>query len=145
MKFLGNVLATVIGIFVFIMIFFFGVILIGAIFGGDDKVSVKNDSVIELDLKQINNDYAGKYKDPWVTVFSDKKGVGLTDVINAIEAAKTDSNIKGISILNDQSSLGLAQYKDLRNALESFKKIRKICLGLRQYLFTERILFKLGC
>jgi len=125
MKFLGNVIATVIGIFVFIMIFFFGAILIGAIFGGDDKVSVKNDSVIELDLKQINNDYAGKYKDPWVTVFSDKKGVGLTDVINAIEAAKTDDNIKGISILNDQSSLGLAQYKDLRNVLESFKKSGK--------------------
>ncbi|KAF2511887.1 signal peptide peptidase SppA [Flavobacterium foetidum] len=125
MKFLGNVLATVIGIFVFMMLSFFGVILIGAIFGGDDKVSVKSDSVIELNLKQINNDYAGKYKDPWVTVFSDKKGVGLTDVINAIEAAKTDDKIKGISILNDESSLGLAQYKDLRNALESFKKSGK--------------------
>ncbi|MFB9078819.1 signal peptide peptidase SppA [Flavobacterium procerum] len=125
MKFLGNVLATVIGIFVFMMLSFFGVILIGAIFGGDDKVSVKSDSVIELNLKQINNDYAGKYKDPWVTVFSDKKGVGLTDVINAIEAAKTDEKIKGISILNDESSLGLAQYKDLRNALESFKKSGK--------------------
>ncbi|MCI9843199.1 signal peptide peptidase SppA [Flavobacterium pectinovorum] len=125
MKFLGNVMATVIGIFVFIMLFFFGVILIGAIFGGDDSVTVKADSVIELDLKKINNDYAGKYKDPWVTVFSDKTNIGLTDVINAIEAAKTDDNIKGISILNDESSLGLAQYKDLRNALESFKKSGK--------------------
>lgn len=125
MKFLGNVIATVIGIFVFIMLFFFGVIFIGAIFGGDDTVSVKSDSVIELNLKEIKNDYAGKYKDPWVTVFSDKKGIGLTDVINAIEAAKTDDNIKGISILNDESSLGLAQYKDLRNALESFKKSGK--------------------
>lgn len=125
MKFLGNVVATVFGIFVFIMIFFFGVILIGAIFGGDDTVSVKKDSVIELNLKEIKNDYAGKYKDPWVTVFSEQKGIGLTDVINAIEAAKTDDNIKGISILNDESSLGLAQYKDLRNALESFKKSGK--------------------
>ncbi|WP_163408718.1 signal peptide peptidase SppA [Flavobacterium ajazii] len=125
MKFLGNVVATVIGIFVFIMLFFFGVILIGAIFGGDDTVSVKADSVIELDLKDIKNDYAGKYKDPWVNVFSDKKEIGITDVINAIEAAKTDDKIKGISILNDESSLGLAQYKDLRNALESFKKSGK--------------------
>ncbi|HEY1194114.1 signal peptide peptidase SppA [Flavobacterium sp.] len=125
MKFLGNVLATVIGIFVFIMLFFFGVIFIATLFGGDDKVSVKSDSVIELNLKEIKNDYAGKYKDPWVTAFSDKKGIGLTDVLNAIEAAKTDDNIKGISILNDQSSLGLAQYKDLRNALESFKKSGK--------------------
>ena len=145
MKFLGNVIATVIGIFVFIMLFFFGVILIGAIFGGDDKISVKNDSVIELDLKEIKNDYAGKYKDPWVTVFSEQKEIGLTDVINAIEAAKTDNNIKGISILNDESSLGLAQYKDLRNALEKLQEIREICLGLRQYLFAKRILFKLRC
>ncbi|MBP4136605.1 signal peptide peptidase SppA [Flavobacterium geliluteum] len=125
MKFLGNIIATVIGIFVFIMLSFFGIVLIGAIFGGDDKVSVKADSVIELDLKNIQNDYAGKYKDPWVTVFSGQKGVGVTDVINAIEAAKKDEKIKGISILNDQSSLGLAQYKDLRNALESFKKSGK--------------------
>ncbi|MRX66866.1 protease-4 [Flavobacterium resistens] len=125
MKFLGNVIATVIGIFVFIMLFFFGVILIGAIFGGDDAVSVKSDSVIELNLKDIKNDYAGKYKDPWVTVFSEQKGIGISDVINAIEAAKTDDKIKGISILNDESSLGLAQYKDLRNALESFKKSGK--------------------
>jgi len=125
MKFLGNVLATVIGIFVFMMLFFFGVIFIGALFGGDDTVSVKSDSVIELNLKEIKNDYAGKYKDPWVSVFSDKKGIGLTDVINAIDAAKTDDNIKGISILNDESSLGLAQYKDLRNALERFKKSGK--------------------
>ncbi|MDP5201464.1 signal peptide peptidase SppA [Flavobacterium sp. DG2-3] len=125
MKFLGNVIATVIGIFVFIMLFFFGVIFLGVIFGGDDTVSLKSDSVIELNLKEIKNDYAGKYKDPWVTRFSEQKGIGLTDVINAIEAAKTDDNIKGISILNDESSLGLAQYKDLRNALESFKKSGK--------------------
>lgn len=125
MKFLGNVIATVIGIFVFIMLFFFGVLFIGVVFGGDDSVSVKSNSVIELNLKEIKNDYAGKYKDPWVTRFSEQKGIGLTDVINAIEAAKTDDNIKGISILNDESSLGLAQYKDLRNALESFKKSGK--------------------
>nr|WP_294922780.1 signal peptide peptidase SppA [uncultured Flavobacterium sp.] len=125
MKFLGNVIATVIGIFVFIMLFFFGVILIGTIFGSDNSVTVKSDSVIELDLKGINNDYAGKYKDPWVTQFSKSGEIGLSDVINAIEAAKTDDQIKGISILNDESSLGLAQYKDLRNALESFKKSGK--------------------
>ncbi|CAD0002634.1 signal peptide peptidase SppA [Flavobacterium salmonis] len=125
MKFLGNVIATVVGIFVFIMLFFFGIILIGTIFGSEDTVTVKADSVIELDLKEINNDYAGKFKDPWVTQFSKDGKIGLTDVINAIEAAKTDDKIKGISILNDESSLGLAQYKDLRNALESFKKSGK--------------------
>jgi protease-4 len=130
MKFLGNVLATIIGIFVFFMLFFFGIILIGMLFGGESETTeIKNNSVIELNLEDIKNDYAGKYKDPWVTVFSDKKNIGLTDIINAIKEAKTDENIKGISILNSNSSLGMAQSKALRDALEGFKKSGKFVMA----------------
>ena len=130
MKFLGNVLATIIGMFVFFMLFFFGILIIGAIFGGESEgVSVKSNSVIELNLEKIKHDYAGKYKDPWVTIFSDGKKIGLTDIIRSIENAKTDSNIKGISILNDNSSLGMAQSKALRDALEDFKKSGKFVMA----------------
>ncbi len=130
MKFLGNVLATIVGIFVFTMLFFFGIIIIGAIFGGEEEsIDVKENSVIELNLEEIQNDYAGKYSDPWVTAFSDKKHIGLTDVISAIEAAKTDTNIKGISILNNHSSLGMAQSKAVRDALEDFKSSGKFVLA----------------
>jgi protease-4 len=130
MRFLGNVMATIIGIFVFFMLFFFGIVLIGALFGGESEgVTVKSNSVIELNLENICNDYAGKYKDPWMEVFSEKKGIGFIDIINAIEAAKTDSDIKGISILNQDSSLGLAQSKELREALISFKKSGKFVMA----------------
>ena len=130
MKFLGNVLATIIGIFIFFMLFFFGILIIGAAFGSDSEiVTVKSNSVIELNLDKIQNDYAGKYKDPWVTIFSEGKKIGLTDIINAIEKAKTDNDIKGISILNDNSSLGMAQSKALRNALENFKKSGKFVMA----------------
>ncbi|MFV7234481.1 signal peptide peptidase SppA [Flavobacterium sp. ZB4R12] len=130
MKFLGNVLATIIGIFIFFMLFFFGILIIGAIFGGESEgVTVKNNSVIELDLENIKNDYAGKYKDPWMELFSDGKNIGLSDIINAIEEAKTDDDIKGISILNTDSSLGMAQSKALRDALESFKKSGKFVMA----------------
>lgn len=130
MKFLGNVLATVIGIFVFLMLCLFGIVLIGTIFGGEaEGVEVKGNSVIELNLEDVKNDYAGKYKDPWMTIFADKKHIGLTDVIHAIEEAKTDNNIKGISILNDDSSLGMAQSKALRDALEDFKKSGKFIMA----------------
>ena len=126
MRFLGNVLATVIGIFVFMMLSFFGIILIGVIFGGDSEtVEVENNSVIELNLSDISDDYAGKYSDPWVTAFSERKKIGLTDVINAIEIAETDDAIKGISILNTNSSLGMAQSKELRDVLNRFKKSGK--------------------
>ncbi|REH00319.1 signal peptide peptidase SppA [Flavobacterium aquicola] len=130
MRFLGNVMATIIGIFVFFMLFFFGIVLIGALFGGEaEGVEVKSSSVIELNLEDISNDYAGKYKDPWMDVFSEKKNIGLTDIINAIAVAKTDSDIKGISILNQNSSLGLAQSKELREALDDFKKSGKFVMA----------------
>ena len=130
MKFLGNVLATIIGIFVFCMLFFFGILIIGALFGGESEgVTVKSNSVIELNLEDIKNDYAGKYKDPWMTIFSENKKVGLTDIINAVEEAKKDDDIKGISILNNNSSLGMAQSKALRDALEDFKKSGKFVMA----------------
>ena len=130
MRFLGNVLATIIGIFVFFMLFFFGIVIIGAAFGGESEVvTVKSDSVIELNLDGVQNDYAGKYKDPWVTIFSENKSIGLIDIINAIEKAKTDSDIKGISILNGNSSLGMAQSKAVRDALEDFKKSGKFIMA----------------
>lgn len=126
MKFLGNVLATVIGIFVFMMLSFFGIVILGVLFGGDSEaVEVKKDSVIELNLERLSQDYSGKYTDPWVAAFSERKKTGLIDVINAIEIAETDTNIKGISILNTNSGLGMAQSKELRDALVRFKKSGK--------------------
>ena len=123
-------MATIVGLFVFLMLFFFGIILIAAVFGGEEEaVEVKNNSVIELNLRNIKNDYAGKYKDPWITILSDGEKIGLSDIINAIESAKTDEDIKGISILNNESELGMAQRKALRDALEDFKKSGKFVMA----------------
>ena len=133
MKFLGNVLATIVGIFIFCMIFFFGIIIIGAIAGsGDDTVSVKKNSVIELDLSKVSLDYAGKtnYKD---FNYFEAHHNGVTDILNAIEAAKTDDKIKGISILNNKSQLGLAQSKAVRDKLEEFKKSGKFVYAYANY------------
>lgn len=134
MRFLGNVLATVVGIFVFCMLFFFMVILIGVAAGGDgDEVKVKENSVLELDLAEVSLDYAGKVNFKDFSYFESNHN-GLTDVLNAIEYAKTDDNIKGISILNNFSNLGLAQSKALRDQLEDFKKSGKFVTAYSNYL-----------
>ncbi len=127
MRFLGNVLATIVGLFVFCMIFFFGIILIGVIAGsGEEEVSVKSNSVIELDLSNITFDYAGKmHYDDFTFLNDEDEHNGLSDVIAAIKAAQTDDDIKGISILNDNCLLGIAQTKALRDELEDFKKSGK--------------------
>jgi protease-4 len=125
MRFLGNVLATIVGLFVFFMLLVIGIVLVTTIFsGGSDKVPVENNSVIELDLSQIKNDYAGKFDFKDFDYFEVKHD-GLSDVIRAINEGKTDKNIKGISILNDESDLGMAQLKALRDELEAFKKSGK--------------------
>ena len=129
MKFLGNVLATVVGIFVFCMVFFFGLIFIGAVMGSDkDTVKVKKNSVIELDLSQVTLDYGGKVNFKEFNYFETNHD-GLIDVLNAIDAAKADDAIKGISIINNQSQLGMAQSKALREKLEDFKKSGKFVLA----------------
>ncbi|HSD15113.1 MAG TPA: signal peptide peptidase SppA [Flavobacterium sp.] len=129
MRFLGNVLATVVGLFVFFMVFFFGILLIGVIFGGDgDHVKVKKDSVIELDLAEVTQDYGGQFKFTDFDYFETKHD-GVTDVLNAIDAAKTDDKIKGISILNNESEIGLAQSKAIRRKLDEFKKSGKFVVA----------------
>lgn len=119
------------------MFFFFGFMFIVAIAGsGSEKVGVENNSVIELDLSKVTNDYGGKfiYKD--FEYYEDNHD-GLSDVIKAIEAAKSDSNIKGISILNNDSKLGMAQTKALRDALEDFKTSGKFVYAYANY-YTQK-------
>jgi protease IV len=130
MKFLSSVLATIVGLFIFSMIFFFGFALIGALVGGDKEgVTVSPDSVIELNLENVTDDYAGKYADPWMSFFSNGRTVGISDVVKAIEAAGKDDKIRGISILNNTSGIGVAQAKAIRDALEGFRKSKKFIVS----------------
>ena len=134
MKFISNVLATIIGIFLFCMLFFFGIMVIGAVFGSDDEaVKVKKNSVIELDLSEVSLDYAGKINYVDFNYFITNHN-GLTDVLNAIENAKTDDKIKGISILKNQSGLGLAQSQAIRKKLAEFKKSGKFVVAYSDFL-----------
>lgn len=136
MKFISNVLATIIGIFVFCLLFFFGILIIGAIAGSDDEiVEVKNNSVIELDLSEVTLDYTGRFKpSPMDVFFQNDKTAGFITILNALENAKTDDKIKGISILNNELQLGIAQSQALRQKLEEFKKTGKFVVAYSDFL-----------
>jgi len=132
MSFFKNVFATIVGLFLFILLSFFFLIGLGALIGsGDDEVKIKDNSVILLDLAKINFDYAGKYESdsPFSNLLLGKDKVGFIEVLNAIDAAKKDNKIKGITIVNNQSNLGLAQCKELRDKLEDFKKSKKFVMA----------------
>jgi protease IV len=129
MKFLGNVLATIVGLFVFLILCFFCLLIIGALFNGESKTAqVEKNSVLELNLEEVTQDYGGKFNFEEIGYYNAKHN-GLTDILNAIKAAKSDDDIKGISILNNTLNLGVAQIKALRNELESFKKSGKFVMS----------------
>lgn len=132
MQFLKNVLSTITGLFIFCFIFFFLIILIGVAASGSsskDVVEVKDNSVIELDISKVSNDYAGIfYSDEFSFLNSEPKD-GLVDIIKAIDAAAKDSKIKGISITNSTTRLGMAQNKALRDGLNKFKKSGKFVVA----------------
>lgn len=132
MQFLKNVLSTLVGLFLFCFLFFFLIVLIGVAAAGSGKeevVVVKDNSVIELDIAGVTNDYAGKFKYKDFAMFDSEPKDGLMDIIKAIDYAKKDEKIKGISITNSSSMLGIAQNKALRDKLEDFKKSGKFIVS----------------
>jgi len=133
MDFFKRVLSTVVGICIFIGLSLFLLMLIGAAVGGSDKdnFKVKANSVLTLDLNESMPDYAGNFDYGEFDEFlkGNKKYNGLFNVINAIEYAKTDDNIKGISIKNNNLKAGMAQTKALRDALLKFKESGKFIVA----------------
>ena len=126
MKFLRNLLASILGTFISLGILFFLFILIIAVVSGDDEVVVKNNSVLVVKLDKIVKDYAPKSDDPFDEIFgANNKKMGLNEIINAIDNAKYDDKIKGISIITMGISTGIAQTQAIRNKIEEFKESGK--------------------
>jgi len=133
MRFIGNVFATIIGLFLFFGILFVGFFVIGVLIGGNPedakKTNVKDNSVIVLDLDGISQDYDPKIIVSDFSLFNQERYNGLIDVFNAIDKAKTDDKIKGISLENPRISLGISQIKALRDKLIEFKESGKFVVS----------------
>ncbi|NDI99287.1 signal peptide peptidase SppA [Flavobacterium sp. LaA7.5] len=131
MQFLKNVLSTVVGLFLFCLLFLLVIIIIGvaAGSGSDDVVKVKENSVIELDISEVTNDYAGTFYSDEFSFLNSEPTDGLSDVLKAIDAAQEDDKIKGITLTNSTTALGMAQNKALRDKLEDFKKSGKFVVA----------------
>ncbi|WP_271406725.1 signal peptide peptidase SppA [Tenacibaculum soleae] len=126
MKFLRNLLASILGFFIATFLIFLFFIAIASIIGAEEEITVKPNSVLELDLSATIKDYAPKDDNPLAEILelTDEK-LALNKIINAIENAKTDSNIKGISIKTTLVNAGVAQTQAIRNKIEEFKESGK--------------------
>ncbi|WP_430906197.1 signal peptide peptidase SppA [Maribacter sp. 2-571] len=125
MKFLRNLLAAILGTLIALGIVFLMFFILASLIGNaEDTVSIESDSILELQLQLPINDYTGQNNtDPFAGVFEQSQG--LDEILNAIQVAKDDNDIKGISINNNFLLTGLAQTQEIRKALADFKESGK--------------------
>lgn len=138
MKFLRNLLASILGFFIAIFLLFVFFFAIASIVGAEEKVVVKSNSVLELDLSTPIKDYAPKENNPIAEALelTDEK-LALNKIINAIENAKTDDKIKGVSIKTPFINAGIAQIQAIRNKIEEFKESGKFVYAYND-IYTQK-------
>ncbi|ROI01629.1 signal peptide peptidase SppA [Chryseobacterium sp. G0240] len=126
-SFFKNVLANIVAIIILCAVFFifFIMMLVFSSMGNDKSVVVKKNSVLTINLKTKIIDSPTEEEMGLFGLNTQNKSVLLYDALEAINKAKTDDNIKGISIEADDFNAGLTQIDDLRNAIEDFKKSGK--------------------
>ena len=121
MNFLRNLLAAIIGCLVaFGVVFVMFFVLISLLGSEEDAVTVKDNSVLELQLQRPIADYTGSND---LNVFAGifESSQGLDEIVHAISVAKDDERITGISLNNNFILAGLAQTQTIRKVLEEFK------------------------
>lgn len=135
MNFIKNVLATFVGIILFCMMSFFLLLIVGVVASAGSSSSgksTKSNSIIKLDLENVSNDYGGSV---YIEDFDYKEtnNDGLINVLQAIDYAKGDDKIKGISIENNATGLGSTQRKAIVDKLAEFKKTGKFVVAYADY------------
>ncbi len=124
MKFLRNLLASIIGSIVAFGIIFFMFLIFISLAGAEEGVVVKKNSVLELTLPLPISDYTGTDEaDPFAGLFENSQG--LDEVLHAIRVAKEDDEISGISINSNFLLAGTSQAQAIRRALADFKESGK--------------------
>ncbi|MEM6815438.1 MAG: signal peptide peptidase SppA [Bacteroidota bacterium] len=133
MAFLRNLLATLVGLFIFSTIAFF--LLIGIIVAAskDEIPEVKANTVIYLRMSGVLEEKA--VVDPFLEALGNTPKVhSLLDIINTIKSAKNDDRVKGIYLEPMYLSGGYAALQEIRDVLVDFKDSGKFVYAYGEYM-----------
>ncbi|MCF2517913.1 signal peptide peptidase SppA [Dyadobacter sp. CY351] len=127
LQFFKYVLATFVGIIIFLFASFFILVGIGSMLSSDDEVVIAEKSVLKLDLNKPIQEVG--VENPFAEIGGpfggNENAVGLKDIIEALKSAQKDDNIKGIYLKTEGPEAGWATLEEIRNQLLEFKKSKK--------------------
>ncbi|MDH5608563.1 MAG: S49 family peptidase, partial [Cyclobacteriaceae bacterium] len=134
MSFLRNFLAVIAGLVIFSLFSFFVFIGIVASLENDEIPTVKENSVLYLKMSGLLTERT--QEDPLQELLpqSGPAFTGLLDLLDAIKAAKSDDNIRGIYMEHQYLAAGFASLQEVRNALLDFKESGKFIYSYGAYV-----------
>ena len=121
MYFLKNLLASLIGLFLFSLIVIFGILLI--VFFSQKDIEVKENSVLKISIKQNLVDRVNSSE--FNLTNSNPNFNGLFSIQKAIESASKDPLIKAIYLEIGELKGGVANVSSLKRSIEKVKKSGK--------------------
>jgi protease-4 len=141
-QFFKFMFASMLGVF---LAFFLGIIvlvgMIAALVSSADskkEAKVEPNSVLHINFEAQINDRSSNnpFENFDFGSMSGKQGIGLNDILENIEKAKTDDNIKGIYIDLQSVPAGIATIEEIRNKLIEFKESKKFIVAYSE-VYTQ--------
>ena len=130
-SFFKNVLSTIVGMVLAVLVvvlLFIGIVSVSMSSLNDDReVKVKENSILKINLAELSVVERTSENPLEGLNFSGDvpESIELKQVLDNIEKAKTDKNIKAIYINTPYVSAGLSQIEEIRNKLLEFKQTGK--------------------
>lgn len=132
-------LATIVGIIVVNLIFFFVfLIIVGSLSGGKEEVKIESSSIlhIRLDYTISERTSDNPFQNMSFGSFEPSTNLGLNDILKNIRKAKEDKNIKGIFLDIPNLDAGIATIEEIRSALLKFKESGKFIIAYND-MYTQ--------
>lgn len=134
MAFLRNLLATVVGLFVFFFLLMALVAGIASTASQDEVPDVKENSVLWLKLSGALQERAPEESFNDFFPGATPRVIGLDVLLRAIESAKEDDRISGIYMEHMYLSASYAMLSEIRQALAEFRKSGKFIYAYGEFI-----------
>jgi len=131
-SFLKYTLATIVGVLLSsLLLFFIFLAVVGTLISsGEKEVTIKPKSILRLQFDRPIPDRSSD--NPFANfdfkTFRPTTSIGMKDIIDDIQKAKTDPNIKGIYLDLGIIITGWGAIEEIRNALLNFKESKKFII-----------------
>ncbi len=138
-NFFKYMLATIVGIIVINLIFFFAfLIIISSISGDKDEVKIESSSILhlKLDYEIAERTSDNPFQNMNFSSFKTNSNLGLNDILKNIKKASEDPNIKGIYLDVPNLNAGIATIEEIRNALIKFRESGKFIIAYNE-MYTQ--------